>query len=108
MTRHFPTPHLKIIEWLLIVLRLQNETFTRPKLESASLPIYPIQYLFMPVDYYQHLFRFQKYTGWLVGQVTPTLSFIHSHSLTGLQPHWPFLSALEFLFLNPKPWHMPP
>ena len=34
---------------LLIILRIENKTFTRPKLESPSVPIYPIRNLFMPV-----------------------------------------------------------
>lgn len=44
-----PHPSFKIMWQLLIVLRIENKTFTRPKLESPSVPVYPIQNLFMPV-----------------------------------------------------------
>lgn len=39
----------KIMKWLFIVFRVQNKTLTRPKLQSPSIPIYPMQNLFMPV-----------------------------------------------------------
>lgn len=47
----YTCPHLsfKTIQWLLIVLGAENETFTRPKWQWPSATIYPIQYLFMPV-----------------------------------------------------------